>query len=247
MKRAYFVFTFLLTLLFASGVMMQTANAKSVHIAGNFAGKYFYDNSSSGRFEGNIQQQGAMIWGECIDQDGSRSTISGTVDGNKIEFIKTYSSDKHQVQYTGKLIPETNTVKGIWRIDRNNSGTFVMTVRGVEASEKVVWMTTDVYYELTSDGTPKNILVIEGYFKNNTDKYINYFYEFNITATIRADIGAGYTGQVHGTFRNFEKMIDPYSKSKHIFRITNAKTIWPVDAYNVIQGVTKWKQSNAAG
>lgn len=117
----------------------------------------------------------------------------------------------------------------------------------VEAAEKVIWTTTNLYYELDSDDKPENVLVIEGYFTNNTDKYINYFYEFNLTATIRADIGAGYTGQVKGTFKNFEEMIDPYSETNHKFRIKNAKVIWPIEEYEVIQGYTKWKQSSAAG
>ncbi|SMC48778.1 hypothetical protein SAMN04488500_1045 [Sporomusa malonica] len=42
-------------------------------------------------------------------------------------------------------------------------------------------------------------------------------------------------------------MIDPYSDSNHRFRVTNAQTIWPVEEYEVIQGLTKWKQSDAAG
>lgn len=117
----------------------------------------------------------------------------------------------------------------------------------VEAADKVVWTTTDVYYEMNSDGTPRDVLVIAGYFTNNTNKYINYFYEVTFTATITADIGAGYTGQVRGTFRDFEKMIDPYSEASHKFRIRNAKIIWPVDNFEVIQGYTKWKQSDAAG
>ena len=117
----------------------------------------------------------------------------------------------------------------------------------VEAADKVVWTTTNLYYELYSDGTPKDVLVIEGYFTNYTDKYINYFYELNLTATIRAEIGAGYTGEVRGSFRDFEKIIEPYSASNHKFRINNAQTIWPVEEYEVTQGWTKWKQSDAAG
>ena len=116
-----------------------------------------------------------------------------------------------------------------------------------EAAEKVVWTTTDLYYELAGQGAPKNVLVIEGYFTNHTDKYINYFYELNLAATMRADIGAGYTGTVKGTFRNFEKMIDPHSEAAHTFRITNAKIVWPIEEYEVVQGYTKWKQSDAAG
>lgn len=118
---------------------------------------------------------------------------------------------------------------------------------GAEAADQVVWTTTDLYYEVDGDGTPQDILVIEGYFTNDTDRYVNYFYEFNLTATIRADIGAGYTGQVHGVFRNFELMIEPYSSVNHKFRVRGAQIIWPVEEYEVIQGFTKWKHSGAAG
>ena len=130
MKKTYWVVVLLLTVVFISGGLMQTANAGSVYVAGKFAGKYVYDNGSSARFEGNLQQQGAKFWGECIDQDGSRSTISGIIDGNTMDFIKTYNGNNRQVQYTGDLIPETNTVKGSWRIDQSNIGTFTMTIRG---------------------------------------------------------------------------------------------------------------------
>lgn len=116
-----------------------------------------------------------------------------------------------------------------------------------EAADKVIWNTTNVYYELDSQGSPKDTLIIEGYFTNNTDKYINYIYELNLEVTMRADIGAGYTGTVKGVFRNFEKMIEPYSDSNHRFRIKNAQIIWPIEEYEVIQGYTKWKQSDAAG
>ena len=32
-----------------------------------------------------------------------------------------------------------------------------------EAAEKVVWTTTDLYYELDDQGKPRDVLVIEGY------------------------------------------------------------------------------------
>lgn len=118
---------------------------------------------------------------------------------------------------------------------------------GQTEAAKVEWHTTNLYYEVNEDGTPENMLVIEGYFRNNTDRYINYIYEFNLTATITTDIGSGYTGNVKGTFRNFEKMIAPYGDSYHKFRIRNAKIIWPVESYEVTPGYMKWKHSGAAG
>lgn len=114
-----------------------------------------------------------------------------------------------------------------------------------EAAQQIEWHTTDLYYELTEDGTPENILIIEGYFTNNTDQYINYIYEVTLTATITST--SGYTDTVKGTFRDFEKMIEPYSDSNHRFRIRNADTIWPIDSYSVKRGYMRWKHSSAAG
>ncbi|MCM0761240.1 MULTISPECIES: hypothetical protein [Sporomusa] len=110
---------------------------------------------------------------------------------------------------------------------------------------QVEWHTTNLYYEVTEDNTPENILIIDGYFRNNTDRYINYVYEFNLTATITND--SGYTGTVKGSFRDFEKMIAPYGESNHRFRIRNAEIIWPVDSYEVRGGYMRWKHSSAAG
>lgn len=130
MKKVYLVFVLVLALVCAGGVLLPTVNANGVYISGNFYGKYFYDNGSSSKFKGIIYQEGSKIWGECVDQNGSESTLSGNVNGHSINFIKTYNNDNHQVQYTGRLIPETNTVKGDWRIDQNNIGSFTMTIRG---------------------------------------------------------------------------------------------------------------------
>lgn len=124
---------------------------------------------------------------------------------------------------------------------------FVCLVPAAQAAEqKIEWITTDLYYELNEDNTPENILIIKGFFVNNTDKYINYIYELNLEATITNS--GGDTGTVKGTFRNFEKMIEPYCVStSHTFRIRNAKIIWPVENYEVKRGYIKWKQSGAAG
>ncbi|WP_094603745.1 hypothetical protein SPSIL_041450 [Sporomusa silvacetica DSM 10669] len=126
-------------------------------------------------------------------------------------------------------------------------GSYCLAPANAAAENKLDWTTTDLHYVLNSEGYPTDVVIIEGYFTNNTDKYINYIYEFDLTATIRADIGAGYKDQVHGNFKNFEKIIEPYSTSDHRFRINKAKIIWPIEEYEVIQGVTKWKYSNAAG
>lgn len=105
---------------------------------------------------------------------------------------------------------------------------------------KLEWHTTNLYYH------PNKNLVIEGYFRNNTNKHINYIHEFNLTAFITQG-GSGYTKQVNGTFRNFEKMIAPYGESYHKFRIRNVQRIRPVARYKVNAGYIRWKYSNAAG
>lgn len=124
---------------------------------------------------------------------------------------------------------------------------FVCMVTAAEAAEqKVEWITTDLYYEVNEDGTPEDILIIKGFFVNNTDKYINYFYELNLKATITNDVG--YTDTIKCTFWDFEKMIEPYSSSSnHTFRVRNVEIIWPVESYDVKRGYIRWKQSSAAG
>lgn len=109
---------------------------------------------------------------------------------------------------------------------------------------KLEWHTTDLYYEMGEGGNPENVLVIEGYFHNNTDRYINYIYEFNLSATINSPDGSG---TISGTFQNFDKMIEPYSDSSHTFRITNARIFWPVESYSVKGGYARWKNSKSAG
>lgn len=126
-------------------------------------------------------------------------------------------------------------------------GVYGFFMTNVEASSKLDWTTTDLYYERDNDGNLKDILVIEGYFTNNTEQYINWFYEITFTANITADIGAGYKGTVKGTFRDFEQIIEPYSDATHRFRINNAQIIYPIDNYEVIRGYARWKQSRAAG
>lgn len=131
MKKTYLVFALLLTLVFIGSVLMPKANAGSIYVKGPFTGEYSYADGSSSRFEGILYQDGAKIWGDCIDLvDGSSSYIDGDIYGRSINFIKTYYNDNHQVQYTGNLIAETNTIKGSWRIDQNNRGSFRMTIRG---------------------------------------------------------------------------------------------------------------------
>lgn len=129
MKKAHLIFALLvLALVCVSSAAVATAN-EAVHFAGDFSGRFFYDNGCYGDFKGILYQNNSAIWGDCTDEEGE-STLTGSVSGNSITFIKTYRKDGHRVQYSGDLIPETNTVKGYWRIDQNNIGTFTMVIRG---------------------------------------------------------------------------------------------------------------------
>ena len=109
------------------------------------------------------------------------------------------------------------------------------------------WTTTELFYELDSAGQVTNNLIIQGYFTNNTDQYVNWFYEVNFTAIIKSSIGAGYSRKISSTFRNFEKMIDPHSSAEYRFRIRKAEIVYPIDTYKVFPGYMRWKQSKAAG
>ena len=128
MKKTYLVFKLLLALVCVSFVVAPTAQA-AVYFAGDFTGTFFYDDGSYGHFSGTLYQDDSSIWGDCMDEYGE-SSLTGSVSGNSITFIKTYRGDGHRVQYSGDLIPETNTVKGYWRIDQNNIGKFKMIIRG---------------------------------------------------------------------------------------------------------------------
>jgi len=126
MRKMCLAVVLFLTLLCVSGVLMPEANAN--RSSEYFHGKYFYDNGSSSQFEGILYRQNTKIWGECTDQDGSKSTISGNTDGDSINFIKTYNNDNHRVQYSGRYYSDTNTIKGNWRTSQNNIGSFYMTM-----------------------------------------------------------------------------------------------------------------------
>ena len=128
MRKTYLVFKLLLALVCVSFIAAPTAQA-GVYFAGDFTGTFFYDDGSYGDFSGTLYQDESSIWGDCIDEYGE-SSLTGSVSENSITFIKTYRGDGHRVQYSGDLIPETNTVKGYWRIDQNNIGKFKMIIRG---------------------------------------------------------------------------------------------------------------------
>lgn len=66
---------------------------------------------------------------------------------------------------------------------------------------KLDWHTTKVYYPMTENGL-SHTLIIEGYFQNNTDKYINHINDITLTAYITGENGESDT--VQGTFGNFD-------------------------------------------
>jgi len=113
----------------------------------------------------------------------------------------------------------------------------------VEAAN-IEWHTTNLRYELNEEGTPNDVLVIEGYFHNNLDENVNYFHKFNLTASITSN---GYTGKVNATFRNFEKQIVPHGDAHYKFRSNNAEIIYLVDSYEVKTGYKKYNYSDSAG
>lgn len=126
MKKLY-VTSVILLLVFFSAAAPLSANA-AMYVAGGFQGRFFYDNGNYADFNGVIYQDGARIWGDCVDEDGE-SSLTGSVDESSLTFVKTYRKNGLRVQYSGDIVPETNKVKGYWRIDQNNIGQFTMTIR----------------------------------------------------------------------------------------------------------------------
>ena len=108
------------------------------------------------------------------------------------------------------------------------------------------WHTTKVYYPMTENGL-SHTLVIEGYFQNNTDKYIKHINDITLTAYITGQNGELDT--VKSTFGNFDKMMSPWGTSKHRFRIRRGsdKDIWAVAHWKVQRGHMSWQYGSAAG
>lgn len=109
------------------------------------------------------------------------------------------------------------------------------------------WMTTELYYERNDKGQVTDNLIIQGYFSNKTDQYVNWFYEVNLTAVFTNKASGKYSRKIPITVRNFEKMIDPHNTVRHRFRIRNVEIVHPIENYEVIPGYMRWKQSRAAG
>ncbi|MHC1760736.1 MAG: hypothetical protein AB9917_14780 [Negativicutes bacterium] len=109
------------------------------------------------------------------------------------------------------------------------------------------WMTTELYYERNDKGQVTDNLIIQGYFSNKTDQYVNWFYEVNLTAVFTSKASREYSRKIPITVRNFEKMIDPHGTVRHRFHIRNVEIVHPIETYEVIPGYMRWKQSRAAG
>jgi hypothetical protein len=105
-------------------------------IAGSLSGTYYYqDNSPSVNFRGIINQQGNKIWGNLIEprtfgpiQAYLDSAISGTIEDNTVNFVKTYTYDRsHTVEYWGTYYPREQIIRGAWFIGEI-SGPFEITI-----------------------------------------------------------------------------------------------------------------------
>lgn len=96
-----------------------------VTFAGTYQGFFTYDNDAAQYpFTISMQQSGSKLTGTIREQskvsgmasDFLDSTLQGTVSGNSVNFVKTYTSDNHQVTYSGYYDPGTTTIIGRWNI-----------------------------------------------------------------------------------------------------------------------------------
>ncbi len=96
-------------------------------IAGvTYVGHYKYDDGrSSVSFKINFQQVNSQISGTITDADGSKATFTGSINGNRVEFVKKYSgSNQNSVKYVGTIDLDSNKLEGEWSIDNITTGVF---------------------------------------------------------------------------------------------------------------------------
>jgi hypothetical protein len=94
-----------------------------VTFTGTYDGFFMYDNNPiQFPFTISMQQSGSKLSGTIREQSMvpgtasgvSDSSLQGTVSGNSVTFVKTYTSDNHQVTYSGSYDPVTMTINGRW-------------------------------------------------------------------------------------------------------------------------------------
>lgn len=105
-----------------------------VTFTGTYDGFFTYDNNPAEfPFTISMQQSGSKLSGTIREQSifsgtasgFSDSTLQGTVSGNSVNFVKTYTYNNHQVTYSGFYDPDTMTIIGRWDTG-SMTGSFVI-------------------------------------------------------------------------------------------------------------------------
>ena len=127
----------LLCLLLFSIINISLVCAAPVQVAGEWVGKYYYSAKQSVDFQGSIQQNGTSIKGTLSEprttfgprQPFITSTITGTINGNVVSFLKVYDYSKaHTVEYSGDYNTTTKIIKGKWHL-HGASGYFEINIQ----------------------------------------------------------------------------------------------------------------------
>lgn len=112
--------------------MSQTSS-----ISGRWHGRYTYLDGGEGEaFEADLIESQDAIIGTTTENSTfhglratRKATISGSRNGSIVSFVKHYAhSHAHElpIKYDGEVNDDATEIEGIWRIDRNAFGRFLM-------------------------------------------------------------------------------------------------------------------------
>ena len=95
-------------------------------ISGFWAGTYAYPeaNAPSVNFDCELRQDGTLISGEITESHRAGqmllAAISGGLNGQKIQFIKSYRNGGEayiwDIAYSGQVSPKKDHISGTWRV-----------------------------------------------------------------------------------------------------------------------------------
>jgi hypothetical protein len=112
--------------------------SQNTSITGRWHGRYTYLDGGEGEaFEADLIESQDAIIGTTTEtsnlhdgfQGARRATISGSRNGSIVSFVKHYArghGHDQPIKYDGEVNDDATEIEGIWRIDRNAFGRFLM-------------------------------------------------------------------------------------------------------------------------
>lgn len=111
--------------------------SQNASITGRWHGRYTYLDGGEGEaFEADLIESQDAIVGTTTEQSTfyglkatRKATISGSRNGSIVSFVKHYTrghGHDEPIKYDGEVNDDATEIEGIWRIDRNAFGRFLM-------------------------------------------------------------------------------------------------------------------------